>query len=257
MIMSMMQKMKILSQFCLDLMYPNRCPCCDIHIKWNEFLCEKCKNVILIEDGILCPFCGKSHNDCICNEDDMKYDEAIVLSWYEEEAKKGIIEAKLSENCNFMKYAGYEIGKRILENEQWNMADAIVPVPMSKNDFLLRGVNPAECIAREISSVTHIPLYKNWLKKKNGGQKQHMLSRDERAENVKQFYTEKHNLNGYTVILCDDILTTGSTMNRCAELLKSNGVKTVIAALAATTKRKENEIWQQQILESTSEQLKQ
>ncbi len=167
-----------------------------------------------------------------------EYDEAIAVSFYEDKAKNGIIALKASTNRNFGWFAGEMIGKWILEQESWMMTDGIVPVPMSLGKRLLRGYNQAEVIAKGISSVTHIPVLTNCLKKKHGGPAQHTLSARQRAENTDKFQSGGRKLTGYRLILCDDVLTTGTTLNRCAELLKECGAETVFAAAAATTRRK-------------------
>lgn len=57
-------------------------------------------------------------------------------------------------------------------------------------------------------------------------------------KNVSAFGINQIELSGKKIILCDDVLTTGSTLNRCAELLKSAGAADVYAAAGATTKLK-------------------
>jgi competence protein ComFC len=66
---------------------------------------------------------------------------------------------------------------------------------------------------------------------------QHELSAEERKENVKNLYYFKYNdeITGKTILLCDDVLTTGSTADKCSELLKECGAEMVIVAAAATT----------------------
>ncbi|MGN0593460.1 MAG: ComF family protein [Ruminococcus sp.] len=222
-------------RFCLDLVYPNRCPCCGAFLPWYELLCRSCTEKVFVDPEQFCRKCGKAKTECMCAVLPA-YDEVMVLSYYEAEAKTGLIALKASANRNFGWYAGEMIGRRILENPDWMMTDGIVPVPMSPGKRLLRGYNQAEVIARGISSVTQIPVLKNCLKK-HGGQTQHLLNARQRAENTEAFQSAGRDLHGYRLILCDDILTTGSTMNRCAEILKACGAEVVFAAAAATTCR--------------------
>ncbi|MBQ8688214.1 MAG: ComF family protein [Ruminococcus sp.] len=195
---------------------------------------------IHVSPDALCRKCGKAKEECMCAVLPA-YDEAIAISYYKKEAKSGLIAMKKSTSRNFGWYAGEQIGKWILEQPDWMMTDGIVPVPMSFGKRMLRGYNQAELIAKGIASVTHIPVLKNCLKKKHGYRAQHTLGAGARAENTEAFQPGGRDLRGYRLILCDDILTTGITMNRCAELLKESGAEAVYAAVAATTCRKREE----------------
>jgi ComF family protein len=227
-------------RFFLDLWYPNRCPCCGEILVWDALVCDACQKQIRIDPEQLCKQCGKAKTDCLCATLP-QYDAAMVMSYYEAGAKNGLLEMKTSVNRNFGWYAGQTLGRQILENPDWMMVDGIVPVPMHIRKKVLRGYNQAAVIAKGISSVTHIPVLNHCLKKNAGGREQHTLSAQERDRNTEVFQQTGRNLHGYRLILCDDILTTGSTMNRCAEILKACGAETVFAAAAATTKRKREE----------------
>ena len=84
-----------------------------------------------------------------------------------------------------------------------------------------------------MSSATGIPRRADLLEDTGTGAAQHTLSAKERAANTGHFQIpQTADLTGYRILLCDDVLTTGSTMNRCAELLKSRGAAVVTAAAA-------------------------
>ncbi len=227
-------------RFCLDFLYPNRCPCCDGFISWDALLCENCRQQIPVNPEQLCLACGRPKEECMCALP-MRYDRAMVMSFYEAGAKEGLLRMKDSSSRNFGRFAGETLGKWILTQEDWMMADGIVPVPMSTGKRLCRGYNQAEVIARAISEVTYIPILRDCLKKRHGAPEQHTLSAEQRAENTETFQPTGRNLKGYRLILCDDIITTGNTLDRCAEILKSSGAETVYAAAAAVTRRKREE----------------
>lgn len=169
------------------------------------------------------------------------YDEASAIAFYEEKAKTGLIAMKESLNRNFGWYAGQELGQWIKTQPEWMKADGIVPVPMHWTKRMLRGYNQAEVIAKGISDATGIPVMKKCIIKKYSRTAQHKLNAKERAENVYSFIPAGRDLEGMRLIICDDILTTGSTINRCAEILKECGAEAVYAAAAATTRRKREE----------------
>ena len=98
-----------------------------------------------------------------------------------------------------------------------------------------RCCNPAAVFAREIAAVTRIPYRQDILHDNGTGKTQHTLSAAERHKNVEQFSVALVSLEGMRVLLCDDVLTTGSTMNRCAALLNAQGAAEVAAISMTTT----------------------
>lgn len=221
-------------RFLIDLVYPNRCPCCNQVIAWDAWICEACQIETALNPDTVCSGCGKPFDDCMCLES-LAFDGAMTVSRYEGRARQGILQLKQAENLNFANYTGTVLGERILQKPDWMMADAIVPVPMQQHQWILRGKNPAERIANAISFVTKIPVRTDLLWKKPGGIPQHTLNAEQRRTNVLQFASAGKSLKGYIFILCDDVLTTGSTANYCASLLKQCGAERVYVATATTT----------------------
>lgn len=114
--------------------------------------------------------------------------------------------------------------------------DMILYVPMSPLNEFKRGFNQSFEIADIISKAIDVPINKKILFKRPGIKTQSGLNRLERIENVKKaFYVKNsHLLTDKTVLLIDDVITTGSTLNACAKVLKKNGALAVYAATVAT-----------------------
>lgn len=235
-----MNKLQKIGRFCADIVYPNRCPCCNNFIMWNKYLCAECEKKVLIDTDELCQKCGKRQEECICMNL-LEYDRAFVVSYYENETKDALINLKRALNKNFGLFAGEKLGNLIKADANWLSFDGIVPVPMEKYQKFTRGYNQAEIIAESISEVTSIPVMKNCIVKEKGYKPQHTLNAEEREKNVLCFNSGRRKLDGMSLIICDDILTTGSTLNRCAEILKLCGAKTVCAAVASTVRKKNDE----------------
>ena len=108
-------------------------------------------------------------------------------------------------------------------------ADVIIPVPMHKNKLRKRGFNQAELIADYISKTLDIPLETNVLIKiKKTEPQAGTNSRKERLENLEgAFGVSGDILRGKTVLLVDDVITTGSTMRQCAVALRAGGAREV------------------------------
>lgn len=224
-----------ISKYLLDIFYPNRCPCCGDFIKWDKLTCGRCHRELKPVYDNICRKCGKEI--CICSED-LYYDRAVSLFRYETLAKEGILAMKRSENKNFGEYSGKMITE-ILKSDFCNESfDFIVPVPMSKKSFLKRGFNQAEVIAKEISDAFCLPLRNDILYKENAVSSQHFLGRAERYRSISAIKAFDADITGKKVILCDDIITTGSTVNRCAMLLKEKGASDILLVCAAESRMK-------------------
>lgn len=113
---------------------------------------------------------------------------------------------------------------------------AIVFPPRSKSGIKEYGFDQAHIIATEVSKITEIPLLKIF-KRSLGGKAQKTLSAKEREENAeKAFYiSEKAELSGCSVIIIDDVVTSGSTVARLSELSKLYGAKRIIVVSVAKT----------------------
>jgi ComF family protein len=216
-----------IKSFLLDMIYPNRCPCCNEFIKWNKLLCENCiAEISEYEDCGFCFKCGR--NPCICKKK-IFYDRAFVYKPYEELVKNGILSMKKGINVNFGKYSAIQLAKMTEGTD----ADFIVPVPMSVRKKRARGYNQAEVIARTLSELLDIPVRNDILYMKYSETEQHFRKSDERNA-VRNFIgINDIDLKNCKIMLCDDIITTANTVNFCSELLKSKGAFYIVAVLSA------------------------
>lgn len=110
--------------------------------------------------------------------------------------------------------------------------DCIVPVPIHHEKAMIRGYNQAEEIARGISESSQVPLL-TALEKLQNTSSQTLLNRKERWENVAHSFQLKNpKINSRHILLVDDTLTTGATLEACAEQLLNGGAASIsIAAL--------------------------
>lgn len=111
--------------------------------------------------------------------------------------------------------------------------DAVVPVPMHPFKQWRRRYNPPEALAEALRlRYPSLPEARPYLKKTRRTVSQTRLSKEERAENAKNRYFAAQQLNGLSVLLVDDVTTTGSTLNACASALRLAGASKVYAACA-------------------------
>ncbi|MGE0636781.1 MAG: ComF family protein [Bacteroidia bacterium] len=136
------------------------------------------------------------------------------------------------------KEIGIEVGKHYgaeLKNfTPYNTADIIVPVPLHKSKQRKRGYNQSEFFARGLSQTMNIPTDFSSVYRAKATDTQTRKSRFERFENVESIFQlkENHPLSGKHILLVDDVVTTGSTLEACCETLKAAGNKVSVVTMA-------------------------
>ncbi len=140
------------------------------------------------------------------------------------------------------KSACSEMGKLFgsyLKNSVFGEIDVIVPVPLHPTKLRKRGYNQSEALAVGMAEALNKPVYRDVLKRKESSETQTRKSRIERWENVEHIFSihDGQKLKGNHVLLVDDVVTTGATLEACANLLLSVGdVKISIATLAISSR---------------------
>lgn len=185
---------------------------------------------MLLEQNHYCHRCGKV--TCICRHKKLYYNRTVIACRYDHAAVPAILKLKTSRNLNFADFSGEILAERF-RNAEYGKADMIIPVPMHPSKERIRGYNQAALIARKMAALLNLPCREDILYKSRSVS-QHMLNAQQRAKNTESFGIHNISVKDMHIILCDDVLTTGNTMNRCAELLISAGAARVTAASAVT-----------------------
>ncbi|MBN2520521.1 MAG: ComF family protein [Bacteroidales bacterium] len=131
----------------------------------------------------------------------------------------------------FGKWLGIKLKKRI----EFNEVDVIIPVPLHWKKEKLRGYNQSELIARGASYILNKPVITNCLVRTIETNTQTKKTRIERWENVESIFSLVNNpkIDGKHILLIDDIVTTGATLEACAQkILTAKDTKVSIATLA-------------------------
>lgn len=221
------------ANYLYNLFFPNRCPGCNAFLCPEELVCEPCGDRMLLAHDAICHICGKVA--CTCGKRTYAYDKAVTACRYADETVSAVIRLKTSENTNFAYFSARILTERIQFSLNYDTPDCVMPVPMHPSKIRRRGYNQAALIAKEIAGLLDVPYREDVLYKNKSKKAQHDLNAAERQQNVASFGICDIPLDGMHILLCDDVLTTGSTMNRCAALLKQNGAAAVSIAAAATT----------------------
>ncbi len=136
-------------------------------------------------------------------------------------------------------YLGTIMGNTLLKSTRFSTLDALVPLPLYADKEHKRGYNQAAIICNGISSVMNIPVLNGAVIRNHATETQTRKHRTERWDNVKgSFKVAKENeLAGKHVLLVDDVVTTGATLEACGNIiLETENVKLSIATLAYAAK---------------------
>lgn len=130
---------------------------------------------------------------------------------------------------------GRQYGMLLSSHAPFQNADLIIPVPLHRRKQRKRGYNQSECFAEGLAQSMKLPCETNLLLRKTNTGTQTRKSRIERYENVQNAFVVKNStqLAGKHILLVDDVVTTGATLEACAnKLMETKGVTISLAAIA-------------------------
>lgn len=212
-----------LSARVLDLLYPNRCDCCGAQIVYDADICTAC--AAALED------LRYSYEEWAKDKTGMLWDGGIVLYAYEDAARIGVLAMKDGYR-GFGRYAAKHLAEAVQAMPL--QPDCVVWVPMDRRRRKQQGYAHAELLGKAIAKELEIGARGDLLEEYGGKIRQHDLPAEERQTFAERFVRTEQKLSGETVLLVDDILTTGSTLRRCTKLLRESGAARVyIAAVCA------------------------
>ncbi|MBQ9887564.1 MAG: ComF family protein [Lachnospiraceae bacterium] len=196
------------------------CPECIRKIHFvREPACKKCGKEIFDERVEYCSDCVKHRHD---------YEWGVPLMNYDAVGRKIIADFKYHNRRDNADFLAEEIYKRAYGKIRLMGADALVPVPMYFLKKRIRGFNQSEVLAKRLGTLLNIPVNDKILIRNRNTSPQKNLEQTQRINNLKKAFKANdipHSIK--SVILVDDIYTTGSTVNACARVLKEAGVEKV------------------------------
>ncbi len=150
-----------------------------------------------------------------------------------------IHQLKYKSNTAIGTYMGALLGETLLKSRRFSAIDAIVPLPLYPDKEHKRGYNQAAIICNGISAIMNVPLLTGNVVRQRSTETQTLKHRAERWENVDQSFTVKNEteLIGKHLLLVDDVVTTGATLEACGSMiLRVAHAKLSIATLAHAPK---------------------
>ena len=225
--------MKKLTGSAIQLMYPLRCPVCDGIVRpWGEKICLECLPKLKILTPPWCLQCGKKlleESEYCADCRSRKHSYLRGRSLYEYGSVAGsIYRFKYGGRREYAAFYGEQAAEYLGDFIQQIRPDALVPIPLHSKRKAKRGYNQAELLAREIGVLTGIPVYAKALRRVRNTVPLKKLNPKERQNNLKKaFNISENDVKLKTIILVDDIYTTGSTMDEAARTLKEAGARNI------------------------------
>jgi len=216
----------------LDLLFPPACGGCGkIGSRW----CAECQKRAQILNGTLCAVCGLPQDtDGVCDacRTDRPHFRAL-RAWavFDDPIRKALHKLKYRRDIAL----GDALAAQMADFAKclnWPI-DMIIPIPLGRQRMKERGYNQAGMIAKPLAMLLNVHYAPGQLKRMKETRSQILLSSAERKENVRAAFQAGTGVIGKTILVLDDVSTTGSTLSSSAEALLSSGAKDVYALTVA------------------------
>ena len=220
----------------VNIVYPRRCPVCDdIVTPFGENIHKECKKKIQIVTGATCYKCGKplsqGQNNVEYCQDCLRirhqFDKGYAALVYRS-VSGSVYRFKYTRRAEYAEFYA-EIIDEVLGDKLRSLgADALIPVPMYGYKERVRGYNQAEVLAKEIGKRLDIPVRTNIVKRTRNTVPMKKLDEKARRNNLKKaFKVALNDVKLKSIIIIDDIYTTGSTIDEIAHEFRQVGVEKI------------------------------
>ena len=225
----------------LNIFLPPRCVCCDDITDRDFPVCDNCRALIIepSEEKQSCKACFLKKSSCICRKRQY-YEKLSVCFFYEGAAKRTVQKFKFRARPDLARGYSELIYSSLKKRNMLEDTQLITFVPMSKARRFMRGYNQSELLAKHLSDISGIPC-KGLLKREGRSSIQHSLKGFSRTGNLLGIFEPdkscRDEIKGKTVLIVDDVYTTGSTLNEIAKTLLIFGADKVYAASCTAVKK--------------------
>lgn len=235
-----------LKSLALDLLFPVECLSCGRENAWLCTVCSRKIKFTLVDKCLVCKkpaIYGQIHQKC---RKKTKLDGTIMAVSQDDQLLHKLI---YKFKYNFIQDLSSPLAevltskiKQLKQKEDWSAITGllfddliIVPVPLHKRRLKWRGFNQAELLAKKITGAFDLRFNNQILERLKNTKAQIKLKKRKRLKNIKGAFAItsqfRNKLKSAEILLIDDILTTGATMDECARVLKKNGADKVWGAV--------------------------
>ncbi len=226
---------KLFSAF-INFLFPHCCPVCKNPIERDALLCAQCLDSLTwindpkcvkcgypfpgeasAETGAMCPVCAAGLNELDWVRSSVEYDEF---------SKQIVLAFKYSDAFRYTRLMSRAMMLNLAELP--GNVDLVMPVPLAYKRIVKRGYNQATILAAPIAKILNVKMDIDSIWREHRKDMGHLNPR-QRAENIRGVFHVKHpqNIRGKTILLVDDVMTSGATFGELRRVLKRAGAKAV------------------------------
>lgn len=217
------------------------CDVCGREVFAGERVCAPCMKVLPLNNGAICPFCGRKVGEagpCLdCKEKPLGAEKARSVFVHEGKGMEMVLRYKKGAKYFCRTFAFLALP--VLERDFLD-AELLTFVPMTQKAIKKRGYNQAQLFCKQLARFSGKPMADVLVKKKDTEQ-QKSLTRRDREDNLQGCFgvSDKNAVKGKKVLLIDDVLTTGATVSEIASVLKRAGASCVYVLTVTSVPRKD------------------
>lgn len=230
-----------------QLILPNACLVCAApegnRTDFRHGLCNDCRRAVTHDPNAVCPWCAATvgpHSDvsegCIaCRSRALGFDAAVRLGPYDGRLREAVLRMKSVAGEGLAESLGRLFGGVARSRLRDAGVEVVVPVPLHWRRWWSRGYNQAEAVAQEVASTLGVEFSPRALKSVRHAPQHAQPTASARAANVKGAFRAgtAASVVGRTVLLVDDVMTTGSTTGECARVLRAAGARRIVVGVLA------------------------
>lgn len=230
-----------------QLLYPNACLLCESAeaetAPFRDGLCSSCHQAVSTDTAAVCPRCAATvgphtdvSNGCYaCRDRSFPFLAAVRLGSYEGPLKEAILRMKYSAGEPLAEMIARVFARECAVQVKDRGIEMVVPIPLHWRRRWVRGFNVAATLGEELANQLGANFAPHALRRVKPATQHTQPSATARMENIRGvfFCSPRASLAGRTVLLVDDVMTTGSTVSEGARMLKAAGAKAVFVGILA------------------------
>jgi ComF family protein len=236
----------------VSVFFPAGCRICDRLLTGASRvpICGDCLSSFVLAQGIACEICGrplaawtpKPERTLLCPacvDKTFAFDRARSFAMYDGALVDAILLLKLEQIAPLGTWFAERLAEVVRSEGNAMAADVVVPVPLHRHRERERGYNQAALLSRPLAKCLHLPHKAVLLVRTRARPGKRILTLEERWESVRGAFATRpgSQVDNLRVLLVDDVLTTGATLDACARALRDAGAKSVLGLTVARAVR--------------------
>ncbi len=214
--------------------FPQRCIFCNEVIEPHSLCCETCAATVHPIAPPLCSYCGANRKDCSCGKHHHLYKRVVAPFYYRDAVRNGVLRLKQFDDPRAIDYFSRHMAAVLRREFPELPFDVIGYMPMTDAACRKRQYNQSELLAKAVGKKVALPV-ESLLKKLYETRPQKRLKLWQRKGNVLGVFDIARPVPGERILLVDDLLTTGASLDECCKMLLLGGAQSVTVLTIAVT----------------------